>query len=82
MIDWERVARTRMDSTQIAILEAFDAEGGRVLSPKELSRELDEPLPTVAHHVRRLAAMELLEPARTRPSRGSLEHFYRLVARR
>lgn len=82
MIDWERVARARMDSTQIAILEAFDAEGGRVLSPKELSRELEEPLSTVAHHVRRLVGMELLELVRTKPGRGSIEHFYRLIARR
>jgi len=84
MIDWEHVARVRMYPTQLAILEALDADGGRTLSPKELTRELDGPLPlsTVAHHVRRLAEMELLELVRTKPGRGSIEHFYRLVARR
>ena len=80
MIDWERVARRQMHATQIAILEALDADGGRTLSPKELSGELGEQLPAVAHHVRRLAAMELLELVKTRPIRGSFEHFYRLHA--
>jgi DNA-binding MarR family transcriptional regulator len=82
MIDRERVARVRMHSMQIATLEAFDADGGRTLSPKDLSDELDEPLSTVAHHVRRLVGMELLKLVRTKPGRGSIEHFYRLVARR
>lgn len=82
MIDWEHVARVRMHSMQIAILEALDADGGRTLSPKDLSGELDEPLSTVAHHVRSLVAMELLELVRARPIRGSFEHFYRLVDRR
>jgi DNA-binding MarR family transcriptional regulator len=82
MIDWEHVARGRMHPTQVAILEALDADNGRTLSPKELSRELDQPLDKVGHHVRRLVKDELLELVRTKPVGGSLEHFYQLAARR
>lgn len=53
----------------------------RVASPKEVARELDQPLGRVSHHVRSLARMGAIELVETRPRRGALEHFYRATIR-
>jgi DNA-binding transcriptional ArsR family regulator len=59
----------------------------RVASPKELSEELDEPLETVAYHVRYLAGKTpasdepLIELVDTDRRRGGTQHFYKAIVR-
>jgi DNA-binding transcriptional ArsR family regulator len=48
-------------------------------SPRRLADELDEGLSQVSYHVNVLLKTGLIEPAGTRPVRGSTEHFYRAV---
>jgi DNA-binding transcriptional ArsR family regulator len=48
-------------------------------SPIELTRQLDEPLATVSHHVRVLRDSGSIELTRTEPRRGAVEHYYRAV---
>lgn len=52
-----------------------------VMSPAELSRELQADLRGVSYHVRRLEELECAELVQTRPVRGALEHFYRATER-
>jgi DNA-binding transcriptional ArsR family regulator len=47
------------------------------LSPRELSEDLGEPLSNVSYHVRVLNQFEIIGLARTRPVRGTMQHFYR-----
>lgn len=53
----------------------------RTASPKELSEHLQQPLNSVAYHVRELLRFECIELVSTRPARGVQEHFYRAVRR-
>jgi DNA-binding transcriptional ArsR family regulator len=46
------------------------------MSPKELSLQLDNPLPQVSYHVRMLRKYEAISLVRTEPKRGSVAHFY------
>ena len=57
-------------------------DGGRTLSPSELSQELQIPLSNTNYHVTELAKAGLIELARQRQVRGATEHFYRIPARR
>ena len=52
-----------------------------VMSPAQLSRELRAELSDVSYHVRRLEELECAELVNTRPVRGALEHFYRVIER-
>ena len=52
-----------------------------VMSPAELSRELQADLRAVSYHVRRLEELECAELVQTRPVRGAVEHFYRATER-
>ena len=58
------------------ILRALSGLTDGPRSPKQLSDLLDRPLSNVSYHVRVLAKCEALELVRTRPVRGSVEHFY------
>jgi DNA-binding transcriptional ArsR family regulator len=49
----------------------------RVLSPKEFSREYNEPLSNVAYHFRELEKLDCIELIEERPGRGSHQHFYK-----
>lgn len=49
----------------------------RTISPAEFARERNEPVSNVAYHFRALERWGVIEVARTRPARGSTEHFYR-----
>lgn len=51
--------------------------GAEELSPRELSRALGQPLSNVSYHVRVLADCDAAALVRTRPVRGSTQHFYR-----
>ena len=53
-------------------------DGGRTLSPSELSQELQIPLSNTNYHVTELAKAKLIELASQRQVRGATEHFYRI----
>lgn len=50
---------------------------GKVLSPRQLSLALGQPLSNVSYHVRVLARCGAVTLVKTQPARGSMEHFYR-----
>jgi DNA-binding transcriptional ArsR family regulator len=50
---------------------------GESRSPRELAAALRQPLGNVSYHVRVLAERSAVALVATRPSRGSVEHFYR-----
>jgi DNA-binding transcriptional ArsR family regulator len=75
-LDWERLARARLQPVWVAVLQALAA--GSSMSPKQLSEALDEPLGNISYHVRRLARHDLVALVGTAPRRGAVEHFYAL----
>lgn len=79
-VNWERLARATAHSLRVSILEILGIDGGRVLSPSDLSRELQIPLSNTNYHVTELAKSGLIELVRERQVRGATEHFYRLPA--
>jgi predicted ArsR family transcriptional regulator len=78
-MDWQRLARANTHPLRISVLEALSMDGGRTLSPSDLSYELRVPLSNVNYHVTELVKSELIELASQRQVRGATEHFYRLV---
>src|ERR1044072_224068 len=78
-MDWQRLARANPHPLRISVLEVLAMDGGRTLSPSELSYELRVPLSNVNYHVTELVKSELIELARQRQVRGATEHFYRLM---
>lgn len=79
-VNWERLARATAHPLRVSILEILGIDGGRTLSPSDLSRELQIPLSNTNYHVTELAKAGLIELARQRQVRGATEHFYRLPA--
>jgi DNA-binding transcriptional ArsR family regulator len=77
-VDWESLARTTAHSLRVSILEILGLDGGRVLSPNDLSQELQIPLSNTNYHVTELAKGGLIELCGQRQVRGATEHFYRL----
>src|SRR6476620_2402028 len=77
-VDWEQLARATAHPLRVSILEILGIDGGRVLSPSDLSRELQIPLSNTNYHVTELAKSGLIELVRERQVRGATEHFYRL----
>jgi predicted ArsR family transcriptional regulator len=63
----------------VSILEVLSIDGGRTLSPKDLSLELQAPLSTVNYHVTELRHSDLVKVVDERQVRGAIEHFYRTV---
>lgn len=59
------------------ILTALAATDRKDGSPRELSDELDAPLSNISYHFRVLVKCEALDLTRTRPVRGSVQHFYK-----
>jgi DNA-binding transcriptional ArsR family regulator len=49
----------------------------REVSPAEIARERNEPIPNVSYHFRVLKELGCIEVSRETPARGSTEHFYR-----
>jgi predicted ArsR family transcriptional regulator len=78
-LNWQLLARANTHPLRVSILEVLNIDGGRTLSPKDLSLELQAPLSTVNYHVTELARAELVEIVREQPVRGAIEHFYRAV---
>jgi DNA-binding transcriptional ArsR family regulator len=58
------------------ILRHLSAPKREPLSPREVSEELDRPLSNVSYHVRVLRNCKALTLVRTKPVRGSIQHFY------
>jgi DNA-binding transcriptional ArsR family regulator len=81
-VDWERLARATAHPLRVSILEILGIDGGRVLSPSDLSRELQIPLSNTNYHVTELAKSNLIDLVRERQVRGATEHFYRLPQER
>jgi DNA-binding transcriptional ArsR family regulator len=79
-VDWERLARATAHPVRVSILEVLGLDGGRVLSPTDISRELQIPLSNTNYHVTELANANLIELVGQRQVRGATEHFYRLPA--
>lgn len=77
-MNWEQLARATAHPLRVSILEILGIDGGRVLSPSDLSRELQIPLSNTNYHVTELAKSGLIELVRERQVRGATEHFYRL----
>ena len=77
-VNWEQLARATAHPLRVSILEILGIDGGRVLSPSELSHELQIPLSNTNYHVTELAKAGLIELVRERQVRGATEHFYRL----
>ncbi len=50
---------------------------GKPVSPRELADVLEQPLSNVSYHVRVLVQCEAVTLVRTKPTRGSIQHFYR-----
>jgi len=78
-VNWERLARANTHPLRVSILEVLSIDGGRTLSPKDLSLELQAPLSTVNYHVTELRRSNLVEVVDEKQVRGAIEHFYRVV---
>ncbi len=78
-MNWELLARANTHPLRVSILEVLNIDGGRTLSPKDLSLELQAPLSTVNYHVTELRHSNLVEVVDERQVRGAIEHFYRAV---
>src|SRR3954454_5010245 len=76
-MNWQLLARANTHPLRISILEVLGMDGGRTLSPSDLSYELRVPLSNVNYHVTELFRTGLLELAGERRVRGATEHFYR-----
>lgn len=63
---------------RVRILEALQ---GRSASPVALSKELGESLGVVSYHTNALVQCGCIEQTRTRPRRGTIEHFFTAVPR-
>jgi DNA-binding transcriptional ArsR family regulator len=79
-VDWESLARSTAHPLRVSVLEILGLDGGRVLSPSDLSLELQIPLSNTNYHVTELAKGGLIELVGQRQVRGATEHFYRLPA--
>lgn len=78
LLNWEHLARATAHPLRISILEILGMDGGRTLSPSDLSQELQIPLSNTNYHVTELAKAGLIELVRKRQVRGATEHFYRI----
>ena len=81
-VDWEHLARATAHPLRVSILEILGIDGGRILSPSDLCKELQIPLSNTNYHVTELAEAGLIELVRERQVRGATEHFYRVPAGR
>jgi predicted ArsR family transcriptional regulator len=78
-MDWQRLARANTHPLRISVLEVLAMDGGRTLSPSDLSYELRVPLSNVNYHVTELVKSDLIELTGQRQVRGATEHFYHLI---
>jgi DNA-binding transcriptional ArsR family regulator len=62
------------------ILRRMLADGDET-SPRELAKQLHQPLSALSYHVRVLAECGAVELVRTNQIRGSTQHFYRAIVK-
>jgi len=74
----QNLVRALAHPMRVRILEALQ---GRTASPTELAREFNESLGVVSYHANALLDVECIEQVRTRPKRGTIEHFYTALPR-
>ena len=75
-MNWQLLARANTHPLRISILEVLGLDGGRTLSPSDLSYELRTPLSNVNYHVTEMHRTGLVKLVGERPVRGATEHFY------
>lgn len=91
LVDWERVCEMHMHPLKLEILRGIAATGET--SPVRIAERCVGDVPdderaaavkrimgNVSHHVRTLLKEGLIEPTRTIPRRGALEHMYRIAS--
>jgi hypothetical protein len=78
-MDWQRLARANTHPLRISVMEVLEMDGGRTLSPSDLSYELRVPLSNVNYHVTELLRSGMIDLTRERQVRGATEHFYRVT---
>lgn len=59
------------------IMRTMPEDADEAVSPRELSRRLEVPLPHLSYHVRVLAGAEAIALTRTERVKGATQHFYR-----
>jgi DNA-binding transcriptional ArsR family regulator len=59
-----------------------EMDGKGTISPREVATGIKEPLTSVAYHVRVLADCSAVTLVSTKPSRGSMKHFYRATVKK
>jgi DNA-binding transcriptional ArsR family regulator len=74
----QNLVRALAHPMRVRILEALQ---GRTASPTELARAFKESLGVVSYHTNALLEVGCIEQVRTRPKRGTIEHFYTAKAR-
>ena len=52
--------------------------GEEAISPRQIATALHQPLSNVSYHVRVLSDCAAVSLVRTKPVRGSMQHFYRV----
>src|SRR6476646_3369036 len=77
-VNWERLARATAHPLRVSILEILGIDGGRVLSPSDLSRELQIPLSNTNYHATELAKSGLIQLVFLLKETATTENFYRL----
>lgn len=73
-----RMARAMAHPLRVQIVAELNQ---RVMSPSEFSDRFEVPLPNVSYHFRTLEELDCIECIHERPTRGSMEHFYRATKR-
>lgn len=61
-------------------VEILEALRGRVASPVELSREMNQSVGVISYHAKTLVSCGYVELVHRKPARGSIEHFFGLAA--
>jgi DNA-binding MarR family transcriptional regulator len=75
---YKDILREYLHPTQFAILELMRANPDLSFTPKGLAETLQQPLPNVSYHVRRLSTAKLIRCVKTTPARGAVRHHYKL----
>lgn len=57
-------------------MEILEALQGRIASPAELSREMNQSLGVISYHAKTLVRCGCLELVHAEPRRGTLENFF------
>lgn len=74
----QNLVRALAHPMRVRILEALQ---GRTASPTELAREFRESLGVISYHAKALLETGCIEQVRTRPKRGTIEHFHTATPR-